>query len=206
MHKPTMMMYIDANNFYKNIADLYKVKRVKPNWKKLCLGIRDLIQQDYECTFAKAYYYSALSDRNDNPQIYDKHKHFLDNLNKCKFIDTFIGKLSRVPRYPNVPIDKNNPATYVHVEKTTDINVSNGMLISTADIIVLLSADTDYEYTIQMLKKRGKTVLVIIPIGSKSSHIQNIVGNENVYFLDKSFLDKYVQIPQSIKSYANISN
>lgn len=195
MSKSTMMMYIDANNFYKNIADLYGVRNVKPNWKNLCLAIRDLIQQDYDCKFAKAYYYSALSERADNPIVYDKHKRFLDNLNQCKFIDTIIGKLSRVPRYPNVPIDKNNPATYIHIEKTTDINVSNGMLISTADIIVLLSADTDYEYTIEMLKKRGKTVLVIIPVGSKSSHIQHIVGSENVYFLDKDFLDKYVKIP-----------
>lgn len=190
-----MMMYIDANNFYKNIADVYGVKNVKPNWKNLCLAIRDLIQQDYDCNFSKAYYYSALSDRVDNPNVYDKHKRFLDNLNQCKFIDVIIGKLSRVPRYPDIPVDKNNPSTYIHIEKATDVNVSNGMLISTADIIVLLSADTDYEYTIHMLQKRGKKVLVIIPIGAKSSRIQSVVGDENVYFLDKEFLDKYVKVP-----------
>ncbi len=195
MHKPTMMMYIDSNNFYKNIAELYGVKTIKPNWKRLCLGIRDLIQEDYDCNFAKAYYYSALSDRNDNPVVYDKHKSFLDNLNKCPFIDTIVGKLSRIPRYPDVPIDKFDPSTYIHVEKNTDVNISNGMLISSADIIVLLSADTDFEYTIQMLKKRNKTVLAVIPVGSKSSHIQHIIGNNNVYLLDKVFLDNYVKQP-----------
>ena len=197
MSKPIMMMYIDANNFYKNIAELYGVKTLKPNWKSLCLGIRDLIQEDYECKFAKAYFYSSLSDRNDNPTKYDNHKRFLDNLNQCKFIDVITGKLSRVPVDPSIPIDKNNPATYKHKEKSTDVNVSNGMLISTADIIVLFSADTDYEYTIKMLQKRGKTVLCVVPVGAKSSHIQQIIGDNNVFLLDKEFFDKYVKVPIS---------
>lgn len=195
MSKSVMMMYIDANNFYKNIAELYSVKSVKPNWKQMCLGIRDIIQEDNNCNFAKAYYYSALSDRSDNPEKYDKHKNFLDNLNQCKFIDVVIGKLSRVPKDKNIPIDKNDPSTYKHVEKTTDINVANGMLTSTADIIVLLSADTDYESTIRLLQQRGKTVIAVIPVGAKSSYMQQIIGEDNVIYLDKDFFDKYVKLP-----------
>lgn len=192
MSKSVMMMYIDANNFYKNIAELYNVKTVKPQWAKLIIGIRNIIQEDYDCNFSKAYYYSALSDREDNPIKYDKHKRFLDNLNKCTYIDVKISKLLRVPRIYGVPIDKNDPSTYRHSEKSTDTKVSNGMLLSTADIIVLLSADTDYEDTIRILQRKKKKVLVVIPVGAKSSKIQSTVGSDNVILLDKPFLDKYV--------------
>lgn len=191
--KPTLMMYVDGNNFYKNIAELYNVKTVYPNWKDLLLGIRDLIQEDTECNFAKAYYFSSLSDRNDNPSVYDGHKNFLNNLNKCSFIDVVIGKLKCVPKVAGVPIDKSNPDTFKHIEKNTDINMSNEMLISQADIIVILSADADFEDTIKRLKAKGKTVMAVAPIGSKTSHIKDVVGQENMIYLDTGFLDKYVK-------------
>ena len=200
MSKSVMMMYIDSNNFYKNITDLSDTKPIRLNWQSLCLGIRDVIQEDYSCNFSKAFYYSALSDRSDNPDKYDSHKKFLDNLNQCKYIDVVIGKLSRVPIDSTTPINKNDPSTYKHVEKTTDVNISNGMLTSTADIIVLLSADTDFESTIRLLKKQGKTVLVVVPIGAKSSHIQHIVGDDNVILLDKNFFDKYTKPPVALIS------
>lgn len=187
-----MMMYIDSNNFYKNIQLLYNDYKIHIDWRKMILGIRDVIQEDIDCRFSLAYYYSALSDRKDNPIKYDNHKYFLDSLNKCRYISVISGKLSRVPRIVGVPIDKNDPSTYRHIEKTTDVNVSNGMLMSTADIIALLSSDTDYENTIKLLQQRNKTVLVVVPIGAKSSKIQSIVGNSNVILLDKLFFDKYV--------------
>ena len=74
------------------------------------------------------------------------------------------------------------------------------MLTSTADIIVLLSADTDFESTIRLLKKQGKTVLVVVPIGAKSSHIQHIVGDDNVILLDKNFFNKYTKPPVALIS------
>lgn len=187
-----MMMYIDSNNFYKNIQSLYNNCKIHIDWRKMILGIRDVIQEDIDCKFCLAFYYSALSEREDNPLKYDNHKCFLDSLNKCKYINVIIGKLSRIPRTEGVPINKNDPSTYRHIEKTTDNNVSNGMLLSTADIIVLLSADTDYENTIKILQHKNKKVLVVVPIGAKSSKIQSIVGDENVVLLDKTFFDKYV--------------
>lgn len=67
------------------------------------------------------------------------------------------------------------------------------MLLSSADIIFLLSADSDFESTIQYLKSQGKNVLLATPVGSKSSHLQQAVGRENIIFLDKPFFDKYVK-------------
>jgi len=189
MCKPIMMMYIDSNNFYKNVQALYGAQRVNIYWNKVILGIRNKIQQDYDCYFSKAYYYSALSDREDNPTIYDKHSAFLASLNAIPYIDVVIGKLTRVPIDSKIPIDKNNPATYKHVEKNTDINISNDMLLSTADIVVLLSVDSDFENTVNLIKSKGKKVLLVVPIGAKSSQMQQIVGRENIIFLDKAFFD-----------------
>lgn len=117
MSKKVMMMYIDSNNFYKNVQELYSNKSIRIDWFKAILGLRNIIQNDYECSFSKAYYYSALSDRNDNPEKFDKHKAFLDYLDRIPFIDTVIGKLSRIPRNQDIPIDKNDPSTYRHIEK-----------------------------------------------------------------------------------------
>lgn len=198
--KPTLMMYIDRNNFYKNIAELYKVKNVYPNWSKLILGIRDLIQEDCECCFKKAFFFSALSDRADNPNVYDRHKTFLDKLNKCSYIDVITGKLKCVPRIEGVPIDKSNPNTYKHVEKNTDVNISNEMLVSSADIIVLMSADTDFEDTLVRLKRRVKKILAVAPIGSKTSQIASVIGEENMIYLDYKFLNQYVKTKTSLLS------
>lgn len=195
-----MMMYIDSNNFYKNVQSLYNGNKIHIDWRKMILGIRDVIQEDIDCRFALAYYYSALSNREDNPIKYDNHKYFLDNLNKCKYISVCTGKLLRVPRVDGVPIDKNDPSTYRHTEKDTDINISNGMLLSTADIIVLLSADSDFENTIKLVQNMNKTVLVVIPIGSKSSQIQNVAGSNNVILLNKLFFDKYVNTEEQSDS------
>lgn len=189
----TLMMYIDGNNFYRNIADLYKVKNVYPDWKRLILGIRDLIQEKHKCYFKKAFFFSALSDRNDNPNVYDGHKAFLDNLNKCSYIDVITGKLKCVPKIEGVPIDKSKPNTYKHVEKNTDINISNEMLVSSADIIALMSADIDFEDTLVRLKSKGKKILAVAPIGSKTSQIANVIGKENMIYLDYKFLNKYVK-------------
>lgn len=52
MSKSTMMMYIDSNNFYKNVQALYDGDRLKIKWQQLILDIRNLIQQDYECGFS----------------------------------------------------------------------------------------------------------------------------------------------------------
>lgn len=191
--KPTLMMYIDGNNFYKNIAELYNVKNVYPNWKGLLLGVRDLIQEDIDCYFSKAYFFSSLSDRNDNPAVYDGHKKFLDNLNKCPFIEVVVGKLKCIPKIDGVPIDKSNPNTFKHIEKNTDINMSNEMMISQADIVVVLSADADFKDTIERLKAKGKMVIAVAPVGSKTSHIKSVVGQENMIYLDTNFLDKYVK-------------
>jgi len=199
-NKFKMAMYIDSNNFYKNVCELYPDDKISIKWESLILGIRDIIKSDYDCRFAKSYY-SALSDRSDNPNKYDNHKRFLDKLGSCPYIDVIIGKLARVALSNNIPIDRDNPNTYKHIEKKTDINMNNGMLSSSADIIVILSDDSDFCPTVNLLKRRGKIVLLVAPVGSKGADMENTVGQENVYYIDQSILNRYVIIkPQKLAS------
>lgn len=194
--KPSLNIYIDSNNFYKNAIQLLGESKVKFNWASLVLGIRDIIQKDYECNFSKAIYYSALSAKEDNEKKYTAQKNFLDAINRVPFIDVHIGRLSKVPRNPGVPINPADSSTYRHVEKNTDINISNDMLqhmyTNSTDIFLLCSADGDFEDTIKKIKENGKTILAIVPAGSKSIAIRNAIGDENMYYIDESFLRKYI--------------
>lgn len=113
----------------------------------------------------------------------------MDRLNTVPYIETDIGKLTRVPINPSIPVDRNNPATYKHIEKNTDVKIASDMLSSTADIIVLLSADSDFESVVERLKESSKQVVLVIPIGAKSSQMQHLVGRDNIIYLDKSFFD-----------------
>ena len=194
--KPTLNIYIDSNNFYKNAVQLLGVSKAKFNWGALILGIRDVIQKEYECSFSKAIYYSALSAKEDNEQKYNAQKRFLDAINRIPYVDTHIGRLAKVPKTSGISVNPKDPSTYKHVEKNTDINISNDMLqhmyTNSTDIFVLCSADGDFEDTIKKIKDSGKTVLAVTPVGSKSIAIRNAIGDENIFYLDEAFLRHYI--------------
>lgn len=104
-----------------------------------------------------------------------------------------LGQLRRVPANEGIPVDRSKPSTYKHVEKKTDVNMSNEMLVSGADIVAILSADGDFEDTLSRLKKMGKTIIAIAPIGSKSIQMSKMVGEENMIYLSYQFLNQYVK-------------
>lgn len=196
MQALTMNMYIDSNNLYKNSIKLLGTSNIKFNWASLVLGLRDIVQEDYQCNFSKAYYYSALSDRSDNPLKYDNQKNFLDAINRVPYIDVRIGKLSKVPKSEDIPINPADPSTYKHIEKNTDVNISNDMLSHTysggTDIFLLCSADGDFADTIHRIKDKSKIVLALAPAGSRSITIKNAIGDENMYYIDAAFLSRYI--------------
>lgn len=191
-----MNMYIDSNNFYKNAIQLLGSDRVKFNWGSLVLGIRDIIQADYPSKFSKANYYSALSEEADSPTKYAGQKKFLDAIDRIPYIDVHIGRLSKVPRHEGVPINLGDPSTYKHIEKNTDINISNDMLSDMftggTDIFLLCSADGDFANTIQRIKDKNKTVLALTPSGSRSITVRNVIGDQYMYYVDEAFLSKYI--------------
>lgn len=191
-----IMMFIDSNNFYKNAENLVG-KNPKFSWAKLILGIRDLYQQiEPESNFIKAYYYSALSDRSDNPAKYDSHKKFLDAINRIPFVEVVLGYLMRKPKDDSVPIDKNNPATYKHVEKGTDVNLSNDILMNAFqqkfDIALLVAADGDFGDTLTKAQTCGIEFYLVLPLGSPASKLKSLIKPQNIIFLDEQFLIQFM--------------
>lgn len=193
-----IMMFIDSNNFHNDCKlCLGATSTPKFNWLKLILGIRDLYQeQEPDSNLYKAFYYSALSDREDNPTMYDKHKKFLDAINKIRFLEVKLGHLMRIPVVDGQPVDKTNPSTYKHVEKRTDVNISNDILENSirnnCDVIILVSADGDYEDTIKNITSNySKEFFLVLPIGTPADRLKKLAGT-NILYLDKSFLEKYI--------------
>ena len=197
--KKRVMMFVDSNNFHKDCENsLGSNSKPRFNWKDLLLGIRDLYKENEEddIIFLKAYYYSALSDREDNPTIYDKHKRFLDAINKIKFIYVKLGHLARVPIEEGKKIVRTDPSTYKHIEKSTDVNISNDILENclrnNCDVILLISADGDYKDTIERIKDYGKEFYLVLPIGTPADILKKLAG-EKIIYLDKAFLQKYIR-------------
>ena len=191
-----IMMFIDSNNFYKNAENLVG-KKPKFCWASLILGIRDLYQQvESDSNFIKAYYYSALADRADNPIKYDAQKRFLDAIARLSFVEVILGYLMRKPTDEAVPIDKNNPATYYHVEKGTDVNLSNDILMNAfqqkVDVALLVAADGDFEDTIAKARTCGIEFFLVLPLGSPASKLKSLIKPENVIHLDERFLRTFL--------------
>ena len=191
------MMFIDSNNFYKNSQRLLQLGSVKFRWADLLIGIRDLFQNEYpETKFIKANYYSALSDREDNPKAYDAQKRFLDAIARVAFIDVIIGYLMKKPRSESVKIDIKDKSTYYHVEKNTDVNLSNDILINClgngVDIVLLIATDGDYADTINKVKTCGKEIFVVVPEGTPFYKIKSLVEDKNIIYLKESFLKNYL--------------
>ena len=193
-----IMMFIDSNNFHNDCKFcLGEDSTPKFNWYNLILGIRDLYrQQEPESNFYKAFYYSALADREDNPAMHDKHKKFLDAINRINFVEVKIGHLMRVPVTPDRPIVKSDPSTFKHVEKCTDVNISNDILENSirnnCDVVILVSADGDYEDTIvNITSNYSKEFFLVLPIGTPADRLKKLAGS-NILYLNKAFLQKYI--------------
>lgn len=191
------MMFIDSNNFFKNSEKLLEIQNPKFSWHSLILGIRDLYQDiSPDSKFVKAYYYTALSDREDNPKKYDAQKKFIEAIRRISFVEVVVGYLMRKPKDNNIEIDKNNPNTYYHTEKNTDVNLSNDILENAfqknIDIAILVAADGDYEDTVNKARKYGVDFYLVLPMGAPASKMKSIIDRRKIIYLDETFLRKYL--------------
>ena len=196
-----MRMFVDANNFHSITNELFGEK-TKVDLYKLFLDVRDYFQEHhYKCYFDKAYYYSALSIREDNPALYDEHKRFLAFIEKIPFIKVVCGFLAKRPYHKNIPINIEDSSTYFHIEKETDVNLSNEMLESAFkkeyDVGLLFAADGDYSDTLVRLREYPVEIYVVLPEGAPSSRLQSVVGKNKIIRLPKEFF-KVLNKPNEI--------
>ena len=189
-----MIMFIDSNNFYKHSERLLGSKKIKFNWGDLIIGIRNEYQQYFpDATLLKAIYYTALSDRADNPVAFDKQSRFIEAIKKIPYVEVRTGYLIRQPKDPLVPVDRNNPETYFHRDKETDIKLSNDLLenawLKKYEHAVIVSADGDFKDTIEKVKQQGVHVAAVIPVGTPAYSIKSVV--HGTYYLSADFLNRY---------------
>lgn len=184
-------MFIDGNNFY-NLTSVLLGDDFKIDMYRLFIDIRAHFQATYyRCYNDKVFYYSALSIREDNPRVYDEHNSFLDFLRKIPFVTVKLGFLAKRPKNKNVPIDLNDANTYFHVEKETDVNISNEMLESAFrkeyDVGLLFAADGDYSDTLERLKNYNVDIYVVLPEGAPSSRLEKIITKGKIIRLPRVF-------------------
>ena len=191
------MMFIDSNNFYKNAEALLNISKPKFRWADLVIGIRNKIGETIpEGWFVCANYYTALSDRADNPVKYDAQVRFIDALRRVPFIRVVVGYLMKKQRDTAIPIDINDPNTYIHVEKNTDVNLSNdvieNVLRGNIEIVIFVAADGDYAGTVNKVKEYGAVCYLVLPLGAKAQMMKSLIGINNVIYVDDAFLTQYL--------------
>lgn len=165
-----VMIFIDGNNLYQGAKDLLgRAPRIDLQTfaHALCGPDRRLM---------RTYYYSALSDREDNPSAYSRHKSFLDEVNTLPRFEVVVGYLQK-KAVPGKRIDTADSSTYIHTEKETDVNIATDMLSLAYDdgydVAILVSADSDYTRVIDRIKSRGKVVEVAICEGARAYKLKH---------------------------------
>jgi len=144
------MVFIDGNNFERAINNLYGCETRLDYYK-----LANYIAEKQEGVLQRLYYYTAKSDR-------DKRKAEITQ-NFANFLNTKIPKcIAKVGYLKFMGSDANGKEIYE--EKGTDVNIAVDMvslaLQNAYDEAVLLSADTDYEPAINIVRGYGKNVTV----------------------------------------------
>jgi len=135
-------IFIDGSNLYHSLKNNFK--RVDLNFaeftKKLC-GSRHLI---------RTYYYNVLQDALQRSEGSREQQEFLETLRKTPYLELRLGttKLSQ-----GIP-----------VERGIDVMLATDLLYFAAnnsyDIAILVSGDSDFGYTLGVVKNMGKHIEV----------------------------------------------
>lgn len=160
-------IFIDGSNLYHSLKNNFK--RVDLNFaeftKKLC-GQRRLI---------RTYYYNVLQDSIPKGEGVREQQEFLDTLRKMPYLELRLGttKLSQ-----GVPVERG-----IDVMLATDLLyfASN----NTYDIAILVSGDSDFSYTLQVVKNMGKHVEVAYFENAASRDL--LYAADNLHELDRKF-------------------
>jgi uncharacterized LabA/DUF88 family protein len=160
-------IFIDGSNLYHSLKNNFK--RVDLNFaeftKKL-VGARRLI---------RTYYYNVLQDSNQRVEGSREQQDFLETLRKTPYLELRLGttKLSQ-----GVP-----------VERGIDVMLATDLLYFAAnnsyDIAILVSGDSDFGYSVQVVKDMGKHVEVAYFENAASRDLLN--SADSLHELDRKF-------------------
>lgn len=178
------MVFIDGNNLNNAVYHLFRGSPPKYDIKKLaeklCGDRRSLI---------KVYYYTALADREDNPRAYDNHRKFIDALRFVPRLEVTVGYLAK-REIPGKELKLEDPSTYIHVEKETDVNIATDLLtkafFNSYDTAILVSADSDYARAVESVKFFGKAVELAVTKNQKAAKMKQLA--DVVIEMDQDFI------------------
>lgn len=160
-------IFIDGSNLYHSLKNNFK--RFDLNFaeftRKLC-GQRRLI---------RTYYYNVLQEPSQKAEGSREQHEFLETLRKTPYLDLRLGttKLSQ-----GIP-----------VERGIDVMLATDLLYfatnNTYDIAVLVSGDSDFSYTLGVVKNMGKHVEVAYFENAASRDLLN--SADYLHQLDRKF-------------------
>ena len=160
-------IFIDGSNLYHSLRNNFK--RIDLNFaefaKKLC-GPRRLI---------RTYYYNVLQESIPKAEGVKEQQEFLETLRKTQYLELRLGttKLSQ-----GIP-----------VERGIDVMLATDLLYFAAnnsyDIAILVSGDSDFGYTLQVVKNMGKHVEVAYFEHAASRDLLN--NADYLHELDRKF-------------------
>lgn len=180
----TVMMFIDGSNFYFHSKKLLQANALKFNWAGLVQDIYHECTKDlnYNCRLVSAYYYAGLPDPKNDIVSHNKQKKFLNAITAVPFITVKTGYVMR------------NAKTGKDMEKGIDTMLSVDMVFNAikdlCDILILVSADGDFQYVVKVVSKQDKEVIVCHPIGAYSVALK--IVSSKIITLDREFLAKHI--------------
>lgn len=162
-----VVIFIDGSNLYHSLKNNFK--RFDLNYaeftKKLC-GQRKLI---------RTYYYNVLQEPSTKSEGGHEQQDFLETLRKTPYLELRLGttKLSQ-----GIPVERG-----IDVMLATDLQyfASN----NTYDIAILVSGDSDFSYTLQVVKDMGKHIEVAYFENAASRDLLN--SADFLHQLDRKF-------------------
>jgi|SRR5699024_1469207 len=172
-----VMVFIDGNNFENAVNDLMG-REFRLDYNKIGNYIA---QEKLNGVMQRLYYYTAKSNR-------DRRKaqltaNFADALNKR--VPKCIAKVGYLKYLGK---DENNNDIYE--EKGTDVNIAVDMVSlafkNAYDEAVLLSADTDYEPAVNVVRGYGKNVILGLVDQQKGGYLKELCDDH--FILKKSDL------------------
>ena len=127
-------------------------------------------------SLVRVYYYTALPNQQDNPEMYKKQQKFLDAIQKKPYFKVVIGRLEK----------RDNGL----VEKGVDVALSVDMLdlafSNIYDTAILISGDADFAHAVEVVQRLGKHVENASTRSCLSNHLQTMC--DTYVILDKDFL------------------
>lgn len=172
------MVFIDGNNFESAVNSLYK-RETRLDYLKLA----NYIAKKLDGSLQRLYYYTAKGNR-------DKEK-AKSTQNFANYLNTKIPRcIAKVGFLQFKGTDKSGNDIYE--EKGTDVNIAVDMVSlafqNAYDEAVLLSADTDYEPAINIVRGYGKNVTVGLVDEQTGGRIKNLCDDNII--LKKTDIDK----------------